>query len=134
VVPPGGPIASPGVREPGVAAEIVLEGDPAEPAPARATGATRGAGPDAPPDPLRWHAEWRGDTLRLWLGADQTRQLPVEQLARQVLRELHRRLAARGCHLASLVCNGQLLWRREQPSPLLEDRIDPPPAEREERP
>lgn len=70
-------------------------------------------------EPVRWHAEWTSDGLRLWLGADHDSSLALPHLTALVLRELEPWLDARGTRLLSLVCNGQTVWEcppRQQPA------------------
>jgi hypothetical protein len=70
-------------------------------------------------EPVRWHAEWTSDGLRLWLGADHDSSLALPHLTALVLRELEPWLDARGARLLSLVCNGQTVWEcppRQQPA------------------
>lgn len=55
--------------------------------------------------PLRVHAEWQGDTVRLWLGLDASLAGDAEQLAAHV----HGWLRQQGLRALSVVCNGQVL-------------------------
>lgn len=59
-------------------------------------------------EPLRVHAEWSDDGLRLWLGVDAD-VAPAAQLV-AMSRELDERLAAFGRRLYSVVCNGRAVW------------------------
>jgi len=56
-------------------------------------------------EPVRLHAEWSAQGLRLWIGADP--RLPLAQLVPLLVRQLRPRCAELGTRLASLVCNGE---------------------------
>jgi hypothetical protein len=65
-------------------------------------------------EPLRLHAEWSEGGLRLWMRADP--RMPVERLVRLVVRQLLPRCAELGSPLLAVVCNGQTVWDRHDPS------------------
>jgi hypothetical protein len=65
-----------------------------------------------PRQAVRLHAEWTAAGVRLWLGMDAGAALPAAWLAQQ----LQRSLAASGCRLLNLTCNGH-------PVPLAPDGI-----------
>lgn len=55
--------------------------------------------------PLRMHAEWQGDQLRLWFGVDENNNFDTQEIARQLLDFVSKQ----GISLVSVVCNGKLL-------------------------
>jgi hypothetical protein len=57
-------------------------------------------------EPLRIHAEWSDEGLRLWLGLD-ARAAPPAPDVEALLHELRRRVETSGTRLVSLVCNGR---------------------------
>ncbi|MGC3998553.1 MAG: hypothetical protein QM767_14250 [Anaeromyxobacter sp.] len=83
-------------------------------------------------EPIRWHAEWTEEGVRVWVGADRDAGAPLEQLTAQLLTALQRWAQAQGTRLLSLVCNGREvhadLRAREQPRPARqgERRAAPP--------
>lgn len=63
------------------------------------------AGESAAPeitDPVRVHASWCADGVRVWIGADAKLRDRLSLLAQQV----HRSITARGYHVLALYCNG----------------------------
>jgi hypothetical protein len=78
-----------------------------------------GAATPTPLDPVRVHAEWSDDGVRIWLGVDADAgalSARVESLSR----ELRRRLDASGARLLRIVFNGRVVWEERaasQPSP-----------------
>ena len=77
----------------------------------------RGAGAKTEQSPLRLHAEWTDDGVRVWLGADAQGLPDVAALATQ----LQRWLAGQGLSLLGLVCNGRDLLRGESAPSHLSD-------------
>jgi len=63
------------------------------------------AATDAPVQPIRVHAEWTEDGVRLWLGMDAGALSALDQITLQ----LQAWLGAQGLRLRSLSCNGQVL-------------------------
>lgn len=63
----------------------------------------RGAIEGAERQPVRVHVEWTGIGVKVWLGMDARATVPAAQLVLQVQRSL----AASGCRLLSVTCNGQ---------------------------
>jgi hypothetical protein len=64
-------------------------------------------------EPIRLHAEWSASGLRLWLGADPG--LPLARLVALLVRQLRPRCAELGSRLATVVCNGELVFDAEAP-------------------
>jgi hypothetical protein len=64
--------------------------------------------------PIRVHADWSEDGVRLWLGMDASALASLEQITRQ----LQAWLNAQGVRLRSLSCNGQVLSQESKPSDL----------------
>lgn len=62
------------------------------------------------PEPMRVHAEWAEDGLRLWLGLDPDAPWSTAELSAQVLPALQRHLASHGAKLLAVICNGRVLW------------------------
>ena len=67
-----------------------------------------GAEPPRANEPLRVHAEWSADGVRVWLGVDAELVLP--STLEPILNELRRHLEASGAPLVTLVCNGRVAW------------------------
>jgi hypothetical protein len=61
--------------------------------------------PDAAAEPIRVHAEWSEDGVRLWLGMEAGALNSLDPITRQ----LQAWLAAQGLRLRSLACNGQII-------------------------
>jgi len=106
--------AAPPAREPALASLGTLapqvEPEPPEGSPRAAEPrALARAGRQAP---VRWHAEWQGDELHVWLGLDREPAKASEAVVQQVVRELQGWIAARGGRLGAIVCNGRTVWRR----------------------
>jgi hypothetical protein len=64
-----------------------------------------GPGASAAAEPIRVHADWSEDGVRVWLGMDSAALDSLEQITTQ----LHAWLNAQGLRLRSLSCNGQSL-------------------------
>ena len=74
---------------------------------APAAGAARDEAKSAQPAaPVRWHAEWDEQGVRVWLGLDSAAGIDAPQLAQQVLQSL----GEQGVRVLSLVCNGKSLY------------------------
>jgi hypothetical protein len=67
------------------------------------------AAEERPGEPVRWHAEWTSDGLRLWLGLDLGLASSLGHLVEPLLAAAQRRAAAQGTRLLSFVCNGRTL-------------------------
>jgi hypothetical protein len=59
-----------------------------------------------PAPPLRWHAEWDEQGVRVWLGLDSAAGIDAPELAQQVLQSL----GEQGVRVRSLICNGKSLY------------------------
>jgi hypothetical protein len=57
------------------------------------------------PEPIRLHANWSTDGVRLWLGLDSSAQVALQPIATQLQRWLNNQ----GHKLLSLNCNGQVV-------------------------
>jgi hypothetical protein len=73
-------------------------------------------GANAAAEPIRVHADWSEEGVRVWLGMDSGALDSLEQITTQ----LHAWLNAQGLRLRSLSCNGQTLSE----DPLLPDVLD----------
>ncbi|AMO22194.1 hypothetical protein GCM10027034_25020 [Ramlibacter solisilvae] len=63
--------------------------------------------PQAAQEPIRVHADWSADGVRIWLGMDAGTQQALPAIRAQ----LQRWLAAQGFKLFAISCNGRLLER-----------------------
>jgi hypothetical protein len=61
------------------------------------------------PEPVRVHAEWAADGVRVWLGVDE-RAASIPGGVAPLVRELRRRVEATGARLSSVVLNGRVLY------------------------
>jgi len=85
----------------------VFPNDAADTKEASAARAPRDEAADAEPaPPLRWHAEWDEQGVRVWLGLDSAAGIDAPQLAQQVLQSL----GGQGVRVLSLICNGKPLY------------------------
>ncbi|HSV34576.1 MAG TPA: hypothetical protein VLI46_03415 [Ramlibacter sp.] len=82
----------------------------ARPSPASMTHRADGA-PPAPP--IRVHADWSADGVRLWLGLDEPLQGQMAVIADQVRQWVR----GQGTRLLSFTCNGRLLSGEHEPIP-----------------
>jgi len=104
---------------------------PAAPDATRACSRGRGAVAEQVPvpAPVRWHAEWSAEGLRLWLGAHP--DLPLASLVEAMVRALAPRCAREGTRLLAVVCNGREAWLAAPDLPLArrsEERPTYPPT------
>lgn len=67
-------------------------------------------------EPIRWHAEWSEDGLRIWLGLDLGRAGSLANIVEPLVAEARRRAEGRGTRLLSFVCNGLAVFEIEAPS------------------
>jgi hypothetical protein len=110
--PATGPASVPegGAFPPAVGMPVESESESeAEPAAQSSTGATarpQTASATDVPEPLRLHAEWSAQGVRIWLGADAQAGGAAPALAPQLVRWL----AQQGVALLSLVCNGRTVY------------------------
>lgn len=57
------------------------------------------------PDPIRLHAHWSAEGVRVWLGMDSSVMSGLQSISAQ----LHRWLSAQGLRLLSISCNGRVI-------------------------
>lgn len=63
----------------------------------------------SPDEPVRIHCQWTAQGLGLWLGVDAARSFDLVALTR----EIRTMLARQSLRLASVVCNGELVFGAE---------------------
>lgn len=72
--------------------------------------------PAAPPSertlPIRVHQEFSGSTVQLWLGVDAS--IDWEQSVPTIVQAVRQQWFSRGYHLASVVCNGRVIYSGDQ--------------------
>ncbi len=78
-----------------------------------------------PRDPIRLHADWSTDGVRLWLGMDASMGAALQS----VTTHLQRWLSAQGVRLLSISCNGRLVVAPRETSMAASFEADPTPGE-----
>ncbi|MRD48681.1 hypothetical protein GHT07_15435 [Caenimonas koreensis DSM 17982] len=101
-------------------ASVDAPSDAAEPEPSRASG-TRAA-----PTPIRLHADWSADGIRLWLGMHADMLPHLDAIAAQ----LQRWVNAQGLKMLSLACNGKDLRGHALAGAPAPDLPSPPTVQR----
>lgn len=69
-----------------------------------------------PPPPMRIHAFWSAESVRVWIGADHSVALDEQQLA-YALQGLRKQLRQQGATLASFTVNGETLFSQSEEDP-----------------
>lgn len=85
-----------------------------ETAPAETASLEKPVAPEASA-PLRMHAEWLSQGVRIWIGADQALRLEGPSL-QQLSQQLQQFCRAQGGQLMSLVCNGKIVLDVSMPA------------------
>jgi len=65
---------------------------------------------DAVHEPVRVHAEWSGDSVRIWLGVDGEAAALVPLLVELLVNQLRHLRSPAGARLLGVVCNGASVW------------------------
>jgi hypothetical protein len=78
-------------------------------------------------DPVRVHAEWSDEGVRLWLGVD-AEVSSLGELPGRLVAQLRQELDATGGRLLAIVCNGRPLWAADAPASTATDAPVPAPC------
>jgi hypothetical protein len=82
-------------------------------APSRAVHPQAAPTPSPPDENVRVHVDWSEPGVRMWLGVDHDRSLPLAEWVRPLVQRLRSWLAAQGTPLLTIVCNGRTVWDRQ---------------------
>jgi hypothetical protein len=111
----------------GRAEETQLTGGAARVAPLQRRGRPQAA---SVREPVRVHAEWTADGVRVWLGLDATALAHQKAIAQQV----RRWVAAQNARVLSLSCNGRSLATSDASDGPMQDSINDQPIHVKEQP
>lgn len=73
-------------------------------------GAAKDGGAVVVREPVRCHAEWCEDGVRLWIGMDRDREGQVPTVTPAFIDQARSLIEAQGGRLVAVVCNGKVVW------------------------
>lgn len=80
------------------------------------SGARNEGGTASAREPVRCHAEWGEDGVRVWIGLDRDRAQSQPQLTRALVEQARTLVEAQGGRVLTVICNGKVVWGRRPPA------------------